>query len=312
MGRSTRTWMLLGLFALVPSPAMGDELPADDPVQRHAPAISSDALARRLDADTFSERQLATEQLRDRGAHAHEVLEEVARRGSAEARSRALQILQEQLQSTDLDLQSAARRALENISGGTGPAARSAYSILHPAPPPENLAMRRMPIRVAAIRPQLAPAVRRYSITVNENGRVIRVTGSEKGIDVEITETDANGRKVTEKFHGKDEKELAEKHPNAHKIFQDFSQRFGIRGPHIVEQNPAPPLPLPKPDEVLPPQQPQRPADVIERSQQVMRDRLEQLRKQQAEAPDEGRARTIEAMERHMARLEQVKAQLQQ
>jgi hypothetical protein len=272
-------------------------------------------LARQLDADAFGERQQATTLLRDKGTQALPILIDAALRGSPEARSRSLQVLQSHLESSEATLQQAAREALEKISAGEGHVARLAQNILNPPPPPSlnELRARQMQLRLpppAIMRAAMPPAVRRYSITVNENGRVIRISGSDKGIDVEITETDGNGRKVTEKFHGKDAQELKDKHPKAHQVFQDFSQRFGIRPPEAPAEQPAQ-AEQPPPGPPVPPAR-QQPADVIERSQQQLRQRIEDMRRQQGQQPDESRTRAIELLERHLQRLEEAKKHFQQ
>jgi hypothetical protein len=189
-------------------------------------------LATRLDADTFAARQQATQRLRELGEKAHPTLKEVASGGGAEARGRALRILEEQLRSSDTALQGSARSVLEALSKGNNATARLAHRILHPpekVDPTQRFLRQIVGIRQARIAAPIAPAVRRYSITINENGKVIKIHGSEKGIEVEITETDANGQRVTKKYEAKDEKSLKEKHPEAHKVFEQFSQRFGIR-----------------------------------------------------------------------------------
>jgi hypothetical protein len=216
------------------SAARGDELPADVVVPAASANVAETVrlLAMRLDADTFAARQQATQRLRELGEKAHPTLQEVAAAGGAEARGRALRILEEQLRSSDTQLQGSARNVLEALSKGNNVTARFAHRILHPpekADPAQRFLRQIAGLRQARIAAPIAPAVRRYSITINENGRVIKIQGSEKKIEVEITQNDQNGQRVTKKYEAKDEKSLKENHPEAHQIFEQFSQRFGIR-----------------------------------------------------------------------------------
>jgi len=216
---------------------VADEVPNVDPVE----------VARGLESDSYKERHQSTVTLRRLGRKAHPAIIGAAREGSAEARTRALAILEDQFNSQDADVQASAKEALEQVAKGGGTAGRLAQSILTPAPPPMiNPAMLRMramqmqQIRIQAgfqfgapPQPQqLPPAVRRYSITLNDNGRTIRVKGSEEGIQMEITETNKEGRRVTNKYQAKNAAELKANHPEAHAIFDDMRKKFGLRDPN--------------------------------------------------------------------------------
>jgi len=221
------------MFVLCSSLCAADEIAQIDPVQ----------VALGLDSDTYRERHQSTVTLRRLGRKAHPAIIDAAGR-SAEARTRALGILEEQFESTDVELQSSAKAALEELAQRGGPAGRRAQYILSPpAPPtinPAVIRMRAMQIRAMQIQggiqiggaPQMAPAVRRYSITLNENGRTIRLRGSENGIEMEVTETNKDGRKVTNKYQAKNAAELKANHPEAHAIYDNMRKKFGLRDPN--------------------------------------------------------------------------------
>jgi hypothetical protein len=222
------------LLTLAYSACAAEEVPNVDPVE----------LAQALDGETFKERHQSTILLRRLGRKAHPAIIAAAKSGSPEARTRALAILEEQFQSHDADVKASAKESLEQVAKGGGTAGRLAQSILTPPPPPSinpamlrrgALQMRRIQIQGGfqiGGQQQLPPAVRRYSITLNDNGRTIRVKGSEEGIQMEITETNKEGRRVTNKYQAKNAAELKANHPEAHAIFDDMRKKFGLRDPN--------------------------------------------------------------------------------
>src|SRR5262245_57997902 len=81
-------------------------------------------LIKQLDADSFSDRQEATSLLVDKGKEAIDALKGAATGESAEASTRAFEILRKHLESKDAELKAAAKEALQKIAAGDTAAAR--------------------------------------------------------------------------------------------------------------------------------------------------------------------------------------------
>ncbi len=229
--------------------------------QPEAPA-SLEAWVEQLHSPAFAARQEATLGLKRLGARAFPKLIELAQGADADARSRAVQILEEHLTQGDAQLQEGAKAALEELAQGQGPGARAAERILNPPPAPDpNDLRRRMaglqamraaqiqiqlqrPIRIAPPPPGLPPGIpalpqglppglpggqreRSISISISENGRTIKLNWKNEAIEIEVTEL-KNGQKVVEKYEAKNVEELKQKHPAGHDIYQKIAPRFGL------------------------------------------------------------------------------------
>lgn len=216
-------------------------LRADDG-QEAAPKTNAD-LVKQLDAEDFAARQAASVELTARGKDALPALVEAATGASAEAATRALDILRQHHEGSNGDLQGAAKEALQKLAAGDGPAARRAGEILTPKPmPPQGQAG-------IALRPgiRVAPGAFRIAVAGGAVGGGKRMTFKDvNGVkEVEVVEGDrttkieedpAKGIKVavTDKKDGKDEtktyeaknaEELKEKHPEAHKLYEQYAKR---------------------------------------------------------------------------------------
>jgi len=225
--------IVLSLFLLLPaSQLVAQEKQAD---VDEAPIVS---LIKQLASSNFAERQAASQQLTKLGKQVIPRLTAAALGDNREAVTRSVDILKGHLKSVNEKLQSAARAALEKIAAienGVGPRlAREALAPPKPRPQPA-------PGRVIRGFPQIqlqiqggAKAIKMRNVNgvkdieVTEKDRTIKIHDDpNQGIKVEITET-KNGKPVTRKFEAKNADELKKKHPEAHKLYQQYSQ--GVAG----------------------------------------------------------------------------------
>ena len=219
----------LSLFLLLPaSRLVAQEKQVD---AGEAPVV---ALIKQLASSNFAERQAASQQLTKLGEQAIPRLTAAALGDNREAVTRSVDILKGHLKSANEKLQSAAKAALKKISAienGVGP--RLAREALAPSKPRPQPAPGRVIRGFPQIQLQIQGGAQAIKIR-NVNGvKDIEVTEKERsikihddpnqGIKVEITET-KDGKPVTRKFEAKNADELKKKHPEAHKLYQQYSQ----------------------------------------------------------------------------------------
>jgi hypothetical protein len=276
-----------------------------------------EALIQQLDANQFSERQAASEELSRAGSAAFPALEKAAQSESREASERAVDILETHLAGDDTETKQAARESLQRLADDpSSRAGRLADQVLNP-PPSSMRTLRggviRPAVRVAGanIRVNAVPArfVKRVQVSnnngvkeiqVEENGRKVKIIDDPKeGIELEVTEK-KDGKEATEKFKAKDAAELKQKHPEAHKIYDEFKQNGGVQ---IQVGGAAPPAQRP----AAVPQTKEQRRESIQRSLQVIDQHIEQLRRQFPDRPDV--RRHIERLEAHRKEFEKLQAE---
>lgn len=257
-------------FAAV-SPSLADEpaTPAKESAVAEAAAalnladVPLEELARKLDADSFDERQAAQEALAKRGAEAIPLLEKLATEGTRETKSRALDLLIVPARAEgDSEAKKAATGALERLAKSADAyASRRAAEAL--APPPEPVEapqvvvaprFQGLPmgpgvvpnIRVQAIGRGANLKVRRRNVNgeetieAEEGDRKVRILKTAEGkIEVEIVEK-KDGKETTEKFAAKDEADLKANAPKAHELYKKYADGAGLQG-QIVIGNALPP-----------------------------------------------------------------------
>lgn len=251
------------------------------------PAFAADdgeipRLIRQLDADEFAERQAATQKLQELGKAALPALEEATVGDSREASTRAFEILKTHLDKGVGDVKEAAKEALGRIAKGNNPAAaKRADEMLKPAPTPKTdpaapvapaLRIAGVPLRIAvagagAKRVTTKSVNGVKDIDVEEGERKIKIHDDPaKGIEVEVTEK-KDGKDATEKYEAKNADELKTKHPEAHKLYEQYKDggaalRLGaLAGLRAALPFPAaapvfpevPPPPVPVPPAIAPP-----------------------------------------------------------
>lgn len=244
--------LLLGSFTCA-TIAWSDENPPPLAPAHPIAAEEIERLAAAMDADSFSERQAASQRLGEMGPAAFPALEKAVAGSSREAASRALDILKKHLDGGDEATKAAAKETLERLAqSDIGAVARRASEALSP-PQPVALANRLIaPARL--IRPQVqirannprGNVVRRVSVRVvngvktvdaEENGRKVKyVDDPAKGIEMEVTEA---GK--TQKYSAKNAEELKQKHPAAHKLYEEYANglRIQVGAAPVVPAAPA-------------------------------------------------------------------------
>jgi hypothetical protein len=176
-----------------------------------------------LDSPRYRDRATASTNLQNLGAAAIETLERVASEGGSEASERAIEILKRHFHGPDGVLKAKASEALERIAAQTDLSkSKVAEKILTPAQEPQAVPMiPQLPIFQMPANQRITVRVTirdgDKDIQIEENGKSIRVRENQKdGIQVE--RKDANGN--IEKKSFKDETELKEKDPEAHRAYE--------------------------------------------------------------------------------------------
>ncbi|MCS7304854.1 MAG: hypothetical protein NZ602_07080 [Thermoguttaceae bacterium] len=226
---------------------------AEKPTQTESPKGSPPAvspeelekLVQQLDADSFADRQAASQRLAELGRAAIDALIRAATSESLEANVRALDILKKHLDSQDAELKKATKEALEKIAEGPrASSARRAKDILKAYEERQNVEkLQQQGVQVLGGRIQVAAqaqmiggqGVQRVQIVNNvktiegeEKDLKFRIVEDPKeGITVELTRK-KEGKEVTEKFQAKNLEELQKKHPEAYEVYKRHSQAGGV------------------------------------------------------------------------------------
>lgn len=212
---------------------------ADEP-----PAIDEARIAglvEQLDAPRFADRQAAQQKLADLGKTAFPALEKGAESENREISGRAFEVIQRHFQGDDAAMKAAAKESLERMAKSESESiARRAKDLISPPKPPEpqipgNLQGLRIG-RVGQIQIQVAGAPGNFKrvstkningvkeIDAQENGRKVKIVDdSANGIKMEVTET-KDGKEETKKYEAKNADELKMKHPEAHKLYDEYTK----------------------------------------------------------------------------------------
>ena len=204
-----------------------------------ASAAEIDKLMEQLDANRFSERQAAQQKLAEIGKAAFPALEKGTQSVSREVAVRSLDILKGQFQGGDEGTKAAAKEVLERLSkSNDATLAKRATEILSPpkpaAPVPQGIVPGRIQIIGGAGGNFKKVSIKDVNgvkeIEAEENGKKVKINDDPaKGIKLEVTET-KDGKETTQKYEAKDATELKTKHPEAHKLYEEYSkQPAGIR-----------------------------------------------------------------------------------
>lgn len=220
------------------------------------PAWADDVsdLIKKLDAETFREREEAAGKLEALGKQAIPALAEAAGAGNLETGIRSIDILKKLAEGNDKETAAEARSALEKLAKSENAAtARRAKNALDPPRPepvpavPNGVPFGRVLIP-RALPARIAGNFRRVSTRTVNGVKTIEAEWGDrkvkieedpnKGIRVEITKKE-NGKDVTEKFEAKNEEDLKKNHPKAHAEYEKY------KGNGIRVQVPAAVMPLP-------------------------------------------------------------------
>jgi hypothetical protein len=262
--RRTTFGLLASAFAACSSFAVADDPapPAEEGGVAAAAAsldpsdLPIEELARRLDSDSFDERQAATEALAKRGTEATPLLEKLATEGTREVKSRALDLLIGQAKAEeDSEPKTTAKAALERLAKSADAYAsrRAAEALAPPPAPTERPQMAEAPrVQVLPIGPGFAPNIRVQAIAQNglkvqrrnvngvetieaeEGDRKVRATKTADGkIEMEIVDK-KDGKETTEKIAAKDEADLKANSPKAYELYRKYAGDGGLQAQIIL------------------------------------------------------------------------------
>ncbi len=228
----------------------------------NAPEIAR--LITELDADQFDVRQRAAKRLAEIGREAIEALAKAAAGDSLEVTTRAVDILKKLYQSDDEATQKAAEAALEKLAQGNhAPSAWRAKSVLKVKPsgepkPDENVQPGRIIIGgniVPGIQIAQAGKAKAISISnrdgvkeikVQEDGDRYHITvDDKKGIKVEITKKNKEGKEETKTIEAKDAEELKKKSEEAYKLYKEYVEHNAAGAIQVRIGGGAVPVPVP-------------------------------------------------------------------
>ncbi len=240
-------------------------------------------LVRDLDADRYSKRQAATKELSAAGEAAIPVLLETARKASAEAASRCIQILEEHLQSDDDAARTAAAKSLRELADSakesTARLARKALGedIAELDPLEEGEDPFALPGEAGG-RFQLQLQMNGFGgrrvtrrvvngvkdTTVDDNGKKIKIHEEPNGkVKLTVTQPGDDDKPVTKTYEADSVDELQKKHADAYELFKRYSSegpRIRI-GPKELNLNPLFPGRIFPPGNLAPPKDPAPPRD---------------------------------------------------
>ncbi len=238
------------------------EAQSDVAQAKAASAEEIDKLMEQLDANRFSERQAAQQRLAEIGKAALPAIEKGTQHVSREVAVRSLDILKGLFQGGDDATKAAAKETLERLAkNNDGTLAKRAGEILSPPKPAPQVPPGIVPGRIGGAQIQIQVVggaggnIKRSMKDVNgvkeieaeENGKKVKITDDPaKGIKLEVTET-KDGKETTQKYEAKDAAELKAKHPEAHKLYEEYSKQpagIQIRGfavPGVLPPGALPP-----------------------------------------------------------------------
>ena len=231
----------IGLFSLVHT-TNAQDAPADADQSTTAQSVAE--LIDQLNDDRFVQREKATQTLAKLGQKAVPALGKAAADERPEVSERAFKALSSIMKKGDAESQAAAKSKLGELAKSENQSvAKGAQSILEK---PAESAADRAPRRPFGIfgragRIEIAPGgigggriARRIRIArgvdggsseieATEGDRTVKITeNATDGINVQVTET-KDGKEITKEYKAASEKELKEKHPAGHKIYQQYS-----------------------------------------------------------------------------------------
>ena len=197
-----------------------------------APELAGDvddvaSLIKELDHDEFLQREAAGKKLAEMGAIAIPALAEVTKGKSPEVSMRAFDIIVRHYKGGDEEVKKTAASALQKIvKSGKSFAARAKQTLDFTKPAPRvGVPFRARIVGNAGIKRRVAVSIQNgvKQVAAEEDGRQIKIFDDpQKGIKVEVTE-EKEGKKETRKYEAESVDELKEKHPEAHRLYQQYA-----------------------------------------------------------------------------------------
>lgn len=314
-------------------------LAADDPQPATQTTQASEAVPKEvierwisdLDSDNFDTRQAATRKLADAGQQVIEQVRQAATGDSLEVTSRSVDVLAKLMESKDKATADAAKAALKKLAESDHKsAARRAGKALEPPPAdPNQNAAGGVIVGNGGIQIQIQPgqiqgariiklqqnnANGEKSTEVEDDGRKVKIKENKDGIQIDITETDKNGKTETKTYKAKDAEELKKKHPEAHKLYEKYGKGNAARAAfgNIQIQAQALPAGIPVRMRRLMPQTPQE-KKALEQMQQAQK-QLEELTKELKKLGEnngvEGIAKITDQIEKISKQIEEARGAL--
>jgi hypothetical protein len=236
--------------------ASNETKPREKDAKAPASNASVDQLIEQLDSADFAKREAACGDLTAKGKEAIPALEKAAVKGDLEVSSRALNVLEKLLKSTDDKTSKAAEESLQRLADGDSPAAaRKAKSMLdkkngvttnknnnnNPFQQngmlmPGGFGGGRIIINGGMLQIGGGAGVKSLSVSNNNGVRQIKATDGDKtvkidddpanGIKIECTDK-VNGKEVTKKYQAKNVDELKKKEPEGYKLYKEYGEQNG-------------------------------------------------------------------------------------
>jgi hypothetical protein len=209
-------------------------------------------LIKQLNDDKFAARQAASRELAGRGKAVIPDLTKAATGAHLEVTTRAVELLEQFLKSTDTATRTAAREALDKLastehaaaaaaaarvlekhqtqtaSGNIGQIIQGQPFQIVPGPGGIRIAQAQFQFRLqggqAGLKKfQMKKVNGVTTIDVSEGGKAVKIIDDpNKGISVEVTETKGE-KKDTKKYEAKNAAELKKKNPEAHKLYEKYT-----------------------------------------------------------------------------------------
>lgn len=238
------SFLLLSSLAFCQDDKPKAEAKAEATEAKTASAAEIDKLMEQLDSNLFSERQTAQQKLAEIGKAAIPALEKGTQNVSREVAVRSLDVLKGQYQKGDDATKAAAKEVFERLAkGNDATLAKRAAEVLSPAKPAPQIpqgAPGIVPGRIAAAQIQIQVAggaggnIRKMKVTevngiksieAEGDGKKVQITDDPtKGIHMEVIES-KDGKETTQKYDAKDAAELKTKHPDAHKLYEEYTKQ---------------------------------------------------------------------------------------
>ena len=324
MWRHSLLWAAVVFCSVMSGSVVG----GDDPIAADETQIAK--LIEQLDAPRFGDRQEAQQKLRDLGKAALPAVEKASQSENREVSGRALEILERHFKGDDESLKGAAKECLERLAKSTSESiALRAKDIVSPPQPPMPPAAPNIPnLRIGGARIQIQVGgnaggiFRKVTVKdvngvketeVEETGRKVKIVDDPvNGIKLVVTET-KDGKEETKKYEAKNADELKSKHPEAHKLYEEFSKapggiqiqgiQLGPGGVPVIRPRNVPRLKILRPEEL------EAAKGNIEEALKELNSSLEALRK---EAEKNGELKgAIDKTEAAKKQLEQLKGKLE-
>ncbi|HOD82948.1 MAG: hypothetical protein BWX88_01885 [Planctomycetes bacterium ADurb.Bin126] len=204
-------------------PAVAAPIPAKTP-QEIAQLIEE------LDHTEFARREEASRRLEATGKACISALESAAASRKPEPSARAMELLKTFADREDEPTRTAAMKALEKLAEGNSPAAEDAKKFLdarRPRPQQAPFGIRLAQGGLVARRMSVKNVNGVKEIEADEDGRTVKILDDpNKGICVEVTQK-KDGKDETKKYEAKTAAELEKKHPEAHKLYKQYSGGAG-------------------------------------------------------------------------------------